>query len=69
MHPLLALGTAALDIKTRLSRNPLPTTDVPGRITLKAGGVARNLAAVTLGNVLGGAGAVALVYHLAFGRP
>ncbi len=44
MHPLLALGTAALDIKTRLSRHPLPTTDVPGRITLKAGGVARNLA-------------------------
>lgn len=44
MHPVFALGTAALDIKTRLSRNPLPTTDVPGRITLKAGGVARNLA-------------------------
>jgi pseudouridine kinase len=44
MHSWLALGSAALDIKTRLSRPPLPTTDVPGRITLKAGGVARNLA-------------------------
>jgi pseudouridine kinase len=40
----LSLGTGALDIKTRLSRSPLPTTDVPGQITLKAGGVARNLA-------------------------
>ena len=44
MPPLLAIGSAALDIKTRLSRTPLPTTDVPGRITLKPGGVARNLA-------------------------
>lgn len=44
MPPLLAIGSAALDIKTRLSRPPLPTTDVPGRITLKAGGVARNIA-------------------------
>ena len=44
MHPLLAIGSAALDIKTRLSRPPLPTTDVPGRIRLKAGGVARNIA-------------------------
>ncbi|MFN8597683.1 MAG: carbohydrate kinase, partial [Anaerolineae bacterium] len=44
MNSLLAIGTAALDIKTRLARNPLATTDVPGRITLKAGGVARNIA-------------------------
>lgn len=44
MQPLFALGTAALDIKTRLSRTPLPTTDVPGSITLKAGGVSRNIA-------------------------
>ncbi len=44
MPPLLALGTAALDIKARLTRAPLPSTDVPGQITLKAGGVARNIA-------------------------
>jgi len=44
MQSVLALGTAALDIKTRLSRSPLPTTDVPGQITIKAGGVARNIA-------------------------
>jgi pseudouridine kinase len=44
MSPLLAIGSAALDIKTRLSRAPLPTTDVPGQITLKPGGVARNMA-------------------------
>ena len=41
---LLAIGSAALDIKTRLTRAPLPTTDVPGQITLKPGGVARNIA-------------------------
>ncbi len=44
MPSLLALGTAALDIKARLARAPLPTTDVPGQITLKPGGVARNIA-------------------------
>ncbi len=44
MPSLLALGSAALDIKARLTRSPLPTTDVPGRITLKPGGVARNIA-------------------------
>ena len=44
MTTWLALGTGALDIKTRLSRSPLPTTDVPGDITFQAGGVARNLA-------------------------
>lgn len=44
MTPLLALGSAALDIKARLARAPLSTTDVPGRITLKPGGVARNMA-------------------------
>ena len=44
MQPVLAIGTAALDIKARLTRAPLPTTDVPGRITIKAGGVARNIA-------------------------
>jgi pseudouridine kinase len=44
MPPLLAIGSAALDIKARLARAPLPTTDVPGQITLKPGGVARNIA-------------------------
>ncbi len=44
MHPLLAIGSGALDIKARLARAPLPTTDVPGQITLKPGGVARNIA-------------------------
>src|SRR5512137_948074 len=44
MPPLLAIGSAALDIKARLARAPLPTTDVPGQITIKAGGVARNIA-------------------------
>jgi pseudouridine kinase len=44
MPPLLAIGSAALDIKARLTRTPLPTTDVPGHITLKPGGVARNIA-------------------------
>jgi sugar/nucleoside kinase (ribokinase family) len=44
MQPLLAIGTAAVDIKARLARSPLPTTDVPGAITIKAGGVARNIA-------------------------
>jgi pseudouridine kinase len=44
MPPVLAIGTAALDIKARLTRAPLPTTDVPGQITIKAGGVARNIA-------------------------
>jgi pseudouridine kinase len=44
MQPVLAIGTAALDIKARLARAPLPTTDVPGQITIKAGGVARNIA-------------------------
>ncbi len=44
MSPLLAIGTSALDIKARLARAPLPTTDVPGQITLKPGGVARNIA-------------------------
>lgn len=44
MPPLLAIGSAALDIKARLTRTPLPSTDVPGQITLKAGGVARNIA-------------------------
>jgi pseudouridine kinase len=44
MPPVFAIGTAALDIKARLTRAPLPTTDVPGRITIKAGGVARNIA-------------------------
>ena len=44
MHPLFAIGSGALDIKARLARTPLPTTDVPGRITLKPGGVARNIA-------------------------
>lgn len=44
MPALFAIGSAALDIKTRLTRSPLPTTDVPGQITLKPGGVARNIA-------------------------
>ena len=44
MSSLLAIGSAALDIKTRLTRAPLPTTDVPGQIKLKPGGVARNIA-------------------------
>ena len=44
MPPVLAIGTAALDIKARLARAPLSTTDVPGQITIKAGGVARNIA-------------------------
>jgi pseudouridine kinase len=44
MPALLAIGSAALDIKTRLKRSPLATTDVPGQITFKAGGVARNIA-------------------------
>src|SRR5512136_709532 len=44
MQPVLAIGTAALDIKARLARAPLPTTDVPGQITIKAGGVARSIA-------------------------
>ena len=44
MPPLLAIGSAALDIKARLTRAPLPTTDVPGQITLQPGGVARNIA-------------------------
>jgi pseudouridine kinase len=44
MPSLLAIGSAALDIKARLSRAPLPTTDVPGQITLRPGGVARNIA-------------------------
>jgi pseudouridine kinase len=44
MPSLLAIGSAALDIKARLMRAPLPTTDVPGQITLKPGGVARNIA-------------------------
>ena len=44
MQPLLAMGTAAVDIKACLARAPLPTTDVPGAITIKAGGVARNIA-------------------------
>jgi len=38
MPPLLAIGSAALDIKSRLTRAPLPTTDVPGQITLKPAG-------------------------------
>jgi pseudouridine kinase len=44
MPLLLAIGSAALDIKARLTRAPLPTTDVPGQITLQPGGVARNIA-------------------------
>jgi pseudouridine kinase len=44
MPPVLAIGTAALDLKARLARAPLPTTDVPGQITIRAGGVARNIA-------------------------
>jgi pseudouridine kinase len=44
MPAVLAIGSAALDIKARLARAPLPTTDVPGQITLKPGGVARNIA-------------------------
>jgi pseudouridine kinase len=44
MQPLLAIGSAAVDIKACLARSPLPTTDVPGAITIKAGGVARNIA-------------------------
>jgi pseudouridine kinase len=44
MPPLFAIGSAALDIKSRLARAPLPTTDVPGQITLQPGGVARNIA-------------------------
>jgi pseudouridine kinase len=44
MPLLLAIGSAALDIKARLTRAPLPATDVPGQITLQPGGVARNIA-------------------------
>lgn len=44
MKPIVAIGSAAIDIKTRLSRKPLLTTDVPGSITIKLGGVARNIA-------------------------
>lgn len=44
MNTICAIGSAALDIKTRLSRSPLATTDVPGSITIKPGGVTRNIA-------------------------
>ncbi len=44
MKNILAIGSAAIDIKTHLSRKPLATTDVPGAITLKPGGVTRNMA-------------------------
>jgi pseudouridine kinase len=44
MKSIFAIGSAAIDIKTRLSRSPLSTTDVPGSITLKPGGVTRNIA-------------------------
>jgi pseudouridine kinase len=44
MNSIFALGSAALDIKTHLSRKPLLTTDVPGSISLKPGGVTRNIA-------------------------
>jgi pseudouridine kinase len=44
MNNIFALGSAALDIKTRLSRKPLLTTDVPGSITIRPGGVTRNIA-------------------------
>lgn len=44
MNSIFAIGSAALDIKTRLSRKPLHTTDVPGLITLRPGGVTRNIA-------------------------
>ena len=44
MDSLVAIGSAAIDIKTRLARPPLYSTDVPGQITLRAGGVARNVA-------------------------
>ena len=39
-----AVGSAAADIKARMSRAALDTTDVPGRIRLTPGGVSRNIA-------------------------
>src|SRR5512139_1028261 len=44
MPSLLPIGSVVFNIKARLTRVPLPTTDVPGQITLKPGGVARNIA-------------------------
>ncbi len=44
MPIVCAIGSAAADIKARMARPALETTDVPGRITLTPGGVARNIA-------------------------
>ena len=44
MHTICAVGTAAADIKARMTRPAIDTTDVPGRITLTPGGVSRNIA-------------------------
>ena len=44
MTTICAIGTAAADIKARMSHPALDTTDVPGRITLTPGGVSRNIA-------------------------
>lgn len=44
MPVICAVGTAAADIKARMSRPALDTTDVPGRISLTPGGVSRNIA-------------------------
>jgi len=44
MFTVCAIGSAAIDIKARLARPALDTTDVPGRITLTPGGVSRNIA-------------------------
>jgi pseudouridine kinase len=44
MSVVCVIGSAAADIKARMARPALETTDVPGRITLTPGGVARNIA-------------------------
>jgi pseudouridine kinase len=41
---ICAIGTAAADIKARMTRPAIDTTDTPGRVTLSAGGVSRNIA-------------------------
>jgi pseudouridine kinase len=44
MPTICAVGSVAIDIKARMARLALVTTDVPGRVTLTPGGVSRNIA-------------------------
>lgn len=44
MHQVCAIGAAALDIKARMARPVLDTSDVPGRISTMPGGASRNVA-------------------------